>query len=455
MSKKRTKTRSKRASVSTVSADKALIRGIVADPDADKPRLAFAGWLKQHGDAANAQLIRVQCRLARMSEYERAYLPLVKQETTLVEQCEAQWGEVLRPLGVARPVFVRGLIESVSIEASAFLKHAKRLFEAVPWLRRIELLSAGKYLDRLSASAHLARLMGITFSQETPLRDAGAAALARWPRLPELRSLWLFQNEVSDAGAAGLAASPIVAHLQEFEIARNAIGVEGARSLAESEHQPPLIQLGADFNPLTDEGAVLLLRSPLARRLEILTVGATDIGDETLRTILKCPHLSLRELRASSNQIGQEGIGALAGAAHLSSLNVLNVGNNPVGDEGGSALVRSRHLKGLKLLDIAQTGVSDRTVKAIARSPHFARLRTLNLANNDAISSAGILALARSPHLAQLEELDISYTCVDDAGVQALMRSPRLPRLVSLNVEGLEWSEETQQEYEKFGKRFL
>ena len=41
----------------------AFLRGIFADPDSDLPRLVFADWLDERGEAAWAELIRLQCEL--------------------------------------------------------------------------------------------------------------------------------------------------------------------------------------------------------------------------------------------------------------------------------------------------------------------------------------------------------------------------------------------------------
>lgn len=42
-----------------------FLRAIFAAPDDDLPRLVFADWLDEHGDHTWAELIRVQCELAR------------------------------------------------------------------------------------------------------------------------------------------------------------------------------------------------------------------------------------------------------------------------------------------------------------------------------------------------------------------------------------------------------
>jgi uncharacterized protein (TIGR02996 family) len=61
----------------------ALLRAIVAAPDDDAPRLVYADWLDEHGEAARAEFIRLQCKLARhprTADGRRTELELAEQE---------------------------------------------------------------------------------------------------------------------------------------------------------------------------------------------------------------------------------------------------------------------------------------------------------------------------------------------------------------------------------------
>lgn len=44
----------------------AFLADIIEHPDDDAPRLIYADWLEDHGDASRAEFIRVQCELARL-----------------------------------------------------------------------------------------------------------------------------------------------------------------------------------------------------------------------------------------------------------------------------------------------------------------------------------------------------------------------------------------------------
>ena len=72
-----------------------FLRAITADADADAPRLAFADWLDESGDAARAEFIRVQCALAALPRGVSDYHPLRERERALLEQHGEEW---LRPI---------------------------------------------------------------------------------------------------------------------------------------------------------------------------------------------------------------------------------------------------------------------------------------------------------------------------------------------------------------------
>lgn len=55
--------------MTTTDTRSQLLREIAASPDDDTLRLAFADWLDEHGDPADAdraEFVRVQCELERL-----------------------------------------------------------------------------------------------------------------------------------------------------------------------------------------------------------------------------------------------------------------------------------------------------------------------------------------------------------------------------------------------------
>jgi uncharacterized protein (TIGR02996 family) len=62
----------------------AFLRGILAHPEDDTPRLVFADWLEEHGAPERAEFIRLQCQLAMMSEGDPDRGQLLDRESELL-----------------------------------------------------------------------------------------------------------------------------------------------------------------------------------------------------------------------------------------------------------------------------------------------------------------------------------------------------------------------------------
>lgn len=75
-----------------------FLKAIYADPASDLPRLVFADWLDDHGDSWWAELIRVQCALARDSN-DRS---LATREEELLREPTQPLTSYCRGLPVAR-----------------------------------------------------------------------------------------------------------------------------------------------------------------------------------------------------------------------------------------------------------------------------------------------------------------------------------------------------------------
>jgi uncharacterized protein (TIGR02996 family) len=70
--------------------ERALVRAVLEEPGDDLPRLVFADWLEEHGQAERAEFCRVQCELAAV---ERRLVELLDDDTDW-DRCEgvsARW----------------------------------------------------------------------------------------------------------------------------------------------------------------------------------------------------------------------------------------------------------------------------------------------------------------------------------------------------------------------------
>jgi uncharacterized protein (TIGR02996 family) len=252
---------------------RALWAAIRAHPDEDTPRLVFADWLQEHGDEARAEFIRLQCQIARLPDdhkTRRKVRPgLEHRERVLSTANREHWAEPLfriltRPgpgtkleswvLGVR---FRRGFVSGLQLD----LDGAHRVTTAGPDLEPLDDLAVSiwhrnnpKKLAEVFASeaagcivrfmlrgaaddgvaavvagAHT-RLKHLSFALGE-VTDAGATALAQWPRAAGLVSLNLVENRIGDRGAEALADSPHLGGLAELNLERNRIGPHARRKL--------------------------------------------------------------------------------------------------------------------------------------------------------------------------------------------------------------------------------
>src|SRR4051812_13085406 len=111
----------------------ALLAAILAHPEEDTPRLAYADWLDEHGHPERSEFIRVQIELARSPT-----LAARAREKALFAAHGAEWlapycaaGEPLHHRDT-HGEFRRGFVEVVWMPAGWFVRCAELLFRRLP-----------------------------------------------------------------------------------------------------------------------------------------------------------------------------------------------------------------------------------------------------------------------------------------------------------------------------------
>jgi uncharacterized protein (TIGR02996 family) len=212
----------------------ALLAAILAEPDEDTPRLAYADWLDEVGDEvgqARAELIRVQIELARMPPGVRN-LNLEAREKRLLAIHYKDWlaplqaeGEPLRG-GEAHGLFRRGFVEVVWMPATWFVTRAEVLFGRVP-VRELRVTHAAiEELAAVVASAYFPRLNALDMCNRG-LGDRVARVLTQRPAVAGLSRLSLRGCGLTDAAAYRLADADFDWPLAELDVTHNAISAAG------------------------------------------------------------------------------------------------------------------------------------------------------------------------------------------------------------------------------------
>jgi uncharacterized protein (TIGR02996 family) len=336
----------------------AFLSDIVENAGDDAPRLIYADWLDDEGDADRAELIRLQCRLARLPDDHPERSRLKARESDLLLHHESTWRAALPELeAVTWEDFSRGFVEAVFVQsAEAFLQQAPALFAAAP-IRRVRLARIDPPSGRaLARSPYLARLTELNLGSNTGVCDQCVHALARSPHVANLTALLLHYNPLDNNTIADLADSRHLGQLRELYLSGTGLDDSGVAALAGDGRMPHLTDLDLRDNQVGDGGARAL---------------AFNVGLAELST-----------LYLVNNRIGENGAEALAWTERLPSLRCLYINYNPIGNAGALAFATSPYLGGLRELDLRHCDIRDAGGRALAGAVALDGLRLLWLSGN-------------------------------------------------------------------------
>jgi uncharacterized protein (TIGR02996 family) len=322
-----------------------LLAAIRAAPRDDASRRVYADWLLERGDP-RGELIAVQCEQARTPWYAPRFVELERLSAALIGRHIDRWLGGLDPrLG---PDFRRGMIEGITVDDPARLAPLaedglvhRATVRADPsgWddLHRIdelELSMSGEpeLLYRLAAHPRL-RLRRLDLSKGFDMVALEAFAGGAFPELERLRIYSperRYYDEAQEdhdyamdrdgppsqldqlcrllAGRAGSLRSLrwLSVHLELR--APGGLGPAGCEALGAL----PVEELWLDGNPIRDQGAAVLARSPASARLRGLSLRRASIGVDGAMALAGSPHLrGLRWLDLSENPLGAGGLAAL------------------------------------------------------------------------------------------------------------------------------------------------
>ncbi len=337
-----------------MSDEDAFVHSILDNPDDDTPRLVFADWLEEHGRESHAELIRVQCELARLPRRGRE--PNVKARR---EELAAREKELLRqpeffpkwPAGIptfqrttmqaVRPGHVRDYDSFKNTSDAPPRKYERGFIAAIrfldgelmapewaesPWhtlLREGKALAAELHPDQggfqtagyfdfydmadLAKHPILCRVTRLHVF-EGDLTDDDLGVLARSGRLTQLRDVWLGDCTMSLDAMRALVTSPSIKKLRSLWV--DGVTIPGDRRggrvwrlwelVASSPNMASLDRLWID--PLDKKGVEVLLKSPyLKPSLRLCPDPNPDISaipDEDYDRWMLTERLSAADLKA-------------------------------------------------------------------------------------------------------------------------------------------------------------
>lgn len=282
-----------------------LLQAVIANPNDDAPRLAYADWLAAQGDADRAAFIRVQCALARLPADHPQVAELQQQESALLATYGYKWAE---PFGDRIQVWVygRGFIERVETCLEVPAERIRDLLQHAP-IRHLRDLTQLCYLEHMvEALPALRQLTGLEFWRLYAVDNRLMARLLAAPELANLQTLILHHdrngNLVSEAVLAEALSSPLRANLREL-----AVNVDSswrgptariAQAIARSPYLGNLRRLDLSNSRLGVATVQAIGRAPALAGLDELDLIDCRFTAEVWQAILALPQLArLRPLR--------------------------------------------------------------------------------------------------------------------------------------------------------------
>lgn len=394
----------------------ALFAAILAHPDEDTPRLAFADWLEENGDPKYAAFIRKQIELAKVPEWDPLWVRAWHRDRDSTtgrgyEQFVPKLPDGLKLLPLVS--FRRGFVwhvESTGVEP--FLTRADELFAAMP-LQALTLRTAfGGYrepidLTALFASPHLARIKQLTFTLARFTKDT-VRQMQGCAHLSNLTELEFAYSSFDQGALATVFEAPLSKRLESLSFNNSSIAwsdVEIGLAKAGGPHRlrrfvacdysgggymPPTVfaapllhglkELDLHGHELGAAGFRMLCGSGVVARLESLTLSKSNPGVPGIKVLSECSALKgLKRLLLWTNSIGPVGMKHLADSPHLTGLQILGLTQNPVGDRGARAIAGAAWAPNLIELDLSSTEISDTGAEALLNALSPDRLINLSL----------------------------------------------------------------------------
>jgi uncharacterized protein (TIGR02996 family) len=330
-----------------MSDEKALLGAIWEHPLEDTPRLIYADWLQETGEAANvarAEFIRLQCEQARLDWLDPRRTQAEAQASPLFIRYRKEWtpnapGCIWRLRNST--VYDRGFpLPGRELNLHMFRASPASDWDAAPLWKLI--LLKNKVRDKELLAECLNSSLFSRVSELTLRSKPFAEPPHRWQ--PE---------EV-----VPLIRSPLARNVTRLVLDNNPVGPDVVAALADPSVLPNLTRLSLGASGLTIQALTTLAHAPAATRLTSLDISSCWLDDVGMRTLAAFPPFpNLRELRAKQITTCESGYISLAKWPGLATLYWLDLGS------GGNRYFAIR------------------AAQALATSPYLDRLLTLRFPN--------------------------------------------------------------------------
>ncbi|HLL00239.1 MAG TPA: TIGR02996 domain-containing protein [Myxococcaceae bacterium] len=411
-----------------------LLDAVLAAPDDDAPRLAYADALTD--DKTRARFIHQQCELARLPDRHPRVRYLGPRVWSALKFSFDEWSwELLRYARVRS--FERGFPEELELSGRDFAQHADAIARLAP-VRKLYLRDG---LDALAACPGLSRIQHL---QVEATHLPGLGKLARSEHAGQLKSLQLglAGGSLDQKSAEALASSPTLASLRKLLIGSGKFDAL-ALALGNATGLPVLDEVS--IGPIERAASIAaMLRGPLASRLRVLWLQ----GSTEAETLGSGPFPALEEL-SLAGRAPADFPGAPYMRMQAPRLRRLRLDNVLFNAESAQALADAAFPE-LRDLELSSARVDDTAASIIARAPWLPRLERLAIVGLNPLTRDGAEALlaaapslqtvallggpqqdmaaviAHAPAASSLRDVTLSGEGIAQSSLEALLALPRL-----------------------------
>lgn len=258
--------------------------------------------------------------------------------------------------------------------------------------------------------------------REVPYAWHGALKKGRSRRSLRLcNTLKLRGMELEGEQFSAIATHPHLSDIHTLDLSHNPrMSGNHLAALLKSPALDHLTYLNLECCRLGSGAAAIVASAPCAQTLVELHIGSAD--SESVIDAVDYP----------VNRLRSEGAKHLAAGA-FQALEVLSLGANEIGNEGVRALLDAAWMRHVHTLELTNNGLSDSAIRALVASPHTVALTQLSLRHNRLGPAAGV-ALAESSLLGQLAELALWDNELGPMGVRALTEAAAQHPELDLNI---------------------
>ena len=413
-----------------MSDEAALQTAILANPDDDTPRLAYADWLDEHGDAAardRAEFIRLQIEAARGAITDTRRNAIARRCKALEKTHGKDWrAPFVAACGkeVVAAVFRRGFISDIfggvrlpsRFPAIAKVCPVQRVDIDFDWITNTSRDSPGmgkcKALERLRwmecrrfpahfgkavlASPHLTGLR--TLYLQWGWLEKGVELVSRSPVARKLRHLWVWgasEGQITPGGGFGVITEAEWPSLTQVRLDNLALGPTGVTAVLRAAVERGWHAIHIHDRQLNRARAIAALKLVLAGKTRSASLGEDctldeppepvpdDVrllrlygfwndGEEIVRWVIEnVPPGRFNRLELSFCNLGGPTVRALAKWPGLAQITHLDLRVNHIGATGATALAASPHLENVNLLRVAHNGLGEKAKAALKK--RFAR----------------------------------------------------------------------------------